>query len=264
MKLRLSPGTALVTGASSGIGRAFALGLAARGLDLVVVARRKDRLEELAAEVQSAHGRTVEVLPADLVDEAQRATVEARLADAGRPIDVLVNSAGFGTQGLFAELPVDDEDQEIRLNVLALVRLTHAALPGMIERRRGAVVNVTSLAGHQPIPKWATYTGTKAFVTTFTRAVAAEVHRSGVHVLLVIPGFTSTGFQEVSQFDRRTIPGPAWMTAEAVAEHALADLERGRKESIPGVHNRVVAVLTWLSPWPLTRRVLKVGTRKMM
>lgn len=264
MRVSLRSGTAMVTGASSGIGQALAADLARRGLDLVVVARRQDRLEELADKLRAAHGRTVEVLAADLVDPAQRATVEARLADRDKPVDVLVNGAGFGTQGSFVELPVEPEDEEIRLNVLALTRLCHAALPGMVERGRGGVVNISSLAGLQPIPRWATYTATKAFVITFTRAVAAEVRRTGVHVMLLMPGFTETEFQDRSQFDRRSIPGPAWMTPEAVAEQALDDLEKGRKESIPGVHNRVVAVATRLSPWPLTRAVLKVGTRKML
>lgn len=259
--MQLRSGTALVTGASSGIGRAFAEGLARRGLDLVLVARRQGRLEALAADLESAHGRTSEVLAADLASAEPLAAVEARLADTDRPVDVLVNCAGFGSHGRFAELALDREAQMVRLNALAVTRLCGAALPPMLARRRGGIVNVSSLAGHQPIPLWATYAATKAYVTTFTRALTAETRRTGVDVMLLLPGFTHTEFQDHSGFDPGSIPGPAWMTARAVAEHGLNDLEKGRRESIPGVHNRVVAVATKLSPWPLTRQVLKVGMR---
>lgn len=251
-------GTALVTGASSGIGRAFAVALAEQGTSVIAVARRRDRLEDLAREVSG-----VEVLAADLTDPSQLTTVEERLADGARPVDLLVNCAGFGTQGRFAELPVDVEDSEVRLNVLALVRLTRAALPGMVARGHGAVINVSSVAGHQPIPLWATYSASKAFVTTFSRAVAAELRGSGVRVLALLPGFTYTEFHERSGFERGLVPGPAWMTAQAVAETALRDLERGRVHSFPGLHNRAVAAASRLSPWAVTRRVLKVATRHM-
>ena len=255
--------TALVTGASSGIGRAFAVGLAGRGADLVVVARRRSELDQLAADLIGAHGRSVEVLPADLTDPAERAVVEARLADPERPVDLVVNAAGFGTQGFFGELPADREEQEIQLNVVALVRLTRAALPGMIGRKRGAVVNVSSLAGDQAIPMWATYSATKAYVTTFSRAVNAELKRTRVTVHVVRPGFTRTGFHQQSGFRREMIPGPAWMSAEQVAERALESVARGRGESIPGLHNRGVALASRLSPWALTRQVLRIATRDM-
>ena len=255
--------TALVTGASSGIGRAFATELAGRGTDVVVVARRQERLEELAAELASAHGRAIEVLAADLAEPSSLAEVEARLADPSRPVDLLVNCAGFGTQGLFAELPVEGEDEEIRVNVLALVRLTRAALPAMIERGHGGVVNVSSVAGEQPIPRWATYTASKAFVTTFSRAVNAELHGTGVHVLTLLPGFVRSEFQDVSGYGANFVPGPAWTTAEQVARTALADLERGRDSSIPGVHYRALAAASRLAPWALSRRFLRVATRKL-
>ena len=256
-------GTALVTGASSGIGRAFAVALAERGAELVVVARRRAELDALAADLLAERGRPVEVLEADLTDPAQRGSVEARLADAARPVDLLVNSAGLGTQGFFAEQPVEGEEQAILLNVLALVRLTRAALPGMVERKRGAVLNVSSLAGDQPIPMWATYSATKAYVTTFSRAVDAELKGTGVRVHVVRPGFTHTEFHQQSGFKREMIPGPAWMTAQAVAEAALDSLARGRGESVPGVHYRGLAIASRLSPWPLTRQVLRIATRDM-
>jgi short-subunit dehydrogenase len=232
--------------------------LAEQGTTVVAVARRRDRLEELAREVGD-----VEVLMADLTDEDQLATVETRLADPARPVDLLVNCAGFGTQGRFATLPADVEDRQVRLNVLAVVRLTRAALPGMVERGHGAVVNVSSVAGHQPIPLWATYSASKAFVTTFSRAVAAELRGTGVRVLTVLPGFTHTEFQDHSGFERNLIPGPFWMTPQAVAEAALRDLGRGWVHSFPGFHNRVIAAASRVSPWALTRRVLRVGTRKL-
>ncbi|MGH9225512.1 MAG: SDR family NAD(P)-dependent oxidoreductase [Acidimicrobiales bacterium] len=255
--------TALVTGASSGIGRAFALALARRGMDVVAVARRRDRLEELAAEIAETYGRSVEILPADLSEREGLAAVEARLADADRPVDVLVNGAGFGTSGKFVDSSVETEQQEIDVNVSALVRLTRAAVPPMVARGTGAVVNVSSIAGHQPLPWWATYAATKAYVTTFSRALAAELGGTGVRVLTLMPGFTRTEFHKHDQLTRELIPGPAWMTPDAVAESALGRLERGRTESIPGFHNRAIAYLSRMSPWPLTRLVLRLGTRKV-
>lgn len=256
--------TALVTGASSGIGRAFAVQLASRGADLVVVARRQEKLQELAKELAgTGSGVNVEVLVADLADPKQRATVEARLADPERPIGLLVNNAGFGTAGLFHKSDIGREDEEVRLNVLALLRLTRAVLPGMVERRHGAVVNVSSVSGEQPLPGWATYAATKAFVTSFSRAIAAELKGSGVQVLNVLPGFTRTEFQNHGNFGQHFIPGPVWMTAEQVATSSLRALDRGRSEVIPGLRYRLVALASRLSPWPLTRLVLKGATRRM-
>lgn len=255
--------TALVTGASSGTGRAFALGLARRGIDVVAVARRRDRLDALAEEVRSSHGRQVEVLTADLADPAQLAAVEARLADGARPVDVLVNAAGFGSQGRFASLAADDEERQVRVNVVAVVRLTRAALDGMMARGTGAVVNVSSLAGQQAIPLWATYSATKAFVTTMTRALTEELRGTGVRSLLVVSGFVDTEFYDHTGFDRSLIPKPVWMQPQQVADLALRDLERGRTESVPGLRFRALGAASWVSPWPLTRRVLRVATRRM-
>jgi uncharacterized protein len=168
-------GTALVTGASAGIGTAFATQLAARGDGVVLVARDRDRLDALAGVLAGSHGVATEVLVADLTDPDQLASVEARLGDRDRPIDVLGNNAGFGTNGRFAELDRDTEAREIGLNVVALVRLTHAAVAPMIERGSGGVLNVSSLAGGQPTPGNATYGATKAFVTSFTQSLHEEV-----------------------------------------------------------------------------------------
>src|SRR5690606_27628834 len=180
---------AVVTGASAGIGRAFAERLAREAWDLVLVARRRDRLDELAAALRAAHGRRVDVLAADLTDAGGLRAVEERIA-AEPTLELLVNNAGFGTSGPFADLDRDREEQEVRLNVLALVRLTHAALQGFRERGHGTVVNVSSLAGFQPSPYNATYAATKAFVNSFTQAVAEELRGSGVRLQLLCPGFT--------------------------------------------------------------------------
>ena len=222
--------TALVTGASSGIGREVARQLAAEGTDLVVVAHDAARLDALAAELAVA----VEVLVADLADPAQLAAVEARVADADRPVDLVVNNAGFGTYGDLATLDVDGETREIAVNVTAVVRLTHAALGGMLARGRGAVLNVSSVAGLQATPGNATYGATKAFVASFGEAVAGELGGTGVSLTTVVPGFTRTEFAERSGIGGRKIPGPAWQSAEEVAAAALGRYPRRPPVAGPG------------------------------
>jgi short-subunit dehydrogenase len=234
-------GAALVTGASAGIGAEFARALAARGHDLVLVARRRDALESLAAEVAAAHGVRTEVLVADLTADGGVELVEARLGDEARPVGLLVNNAGFGTYGHFSELDVDHEVDEIELNVVALVRLTHAALRAMGPRRNGVIVNVSSIAGFQPSPRSATYGATKAFVTSFTHALREETRGSGVRFLLVCPGYTHSEFHRVAGLGPSGLPGFVWMDADVVVAQALHDLDRGRAVSIPGLLNRVVA-----------------------
>ncbi len=182
--------SALVTGASAGIGAAFAEALAREQYDLVLVARRADRLEELAKRLRDARGVAIEVLAADLTDGAGLARVVARVEEG--PPDLLVNNAGHGSFGNFAELDIDREVGEIQLNVVALVRLTRAALPGMIRRGHGAIINVSSMAGFQPMPFNATYGATKAFVNSFTEALHEELRGTGVRVQALCPGFTRT------------------------------------------------------------------------
>jgi len=214
---------ALVTGASSGIGQSFSAALAAAGTDLVLVARRRERLEELAAELGAAHGCEVEVLVADLVEDGGLAGVEARLRDDDRPIDLLVNNAGFGSHGSFVDLSVADEDEEIRLNVLAPVRLAHAVLPGMLDRGRGGILNVSSMAGLQPLPHWTTYAATKAFLTSFSEALHEEVRTRGVVVMALKPGMTRTPFHERSGLPPVVIPGAFWMDADDVVASTLTE-----------------------------------------
>lgn len=247
--------TALVTGASSGIGESFARQLAAGGCDLVIVARRADRLEALAAELKDRHGVAVEVLVADLTEPQQLRAVEERLADARQPIELLVNNAGFGSAGPFVKLPVDREDSQVRLNVLALVRLTHAALPVMTERRHGGVLNVSSLAGFFPSPGNATYSASKAFVTTFSESLHGEVRRRGVHVTALCPGFTRTEFQETSGMGDRGLPELAWLDRDAVVREGLRAVAAGRAVCVPGAQYKVAPVLARVVPHPLLRAV---------
>jgi hypothetical protein len=251
---------ALITGASTGIGRAFAERLARDQYDLVVVARDAERLAALAKQLVESRGVHVDVLPADLTRPEDLRRVEGRLED--WVLDLLVNNAGFGSFGRFAELDREREDQEIRLNVVALLRLTHAALPGMLRRGHGAVVNVSSLAGEAPAPYNATYGATKAFVTSFSQALHEEVRGSGVRVQALLPGFTRTEFQERAGIDTSAVPGFAWMKAEAVVEASLAALESGEALCIPGVGNRVLSGVERLLPRAVLRRVAGLAMRR--
>ena len=243
--------TALVTGASSGIGLVFARELASRGHDLVVVARSKDKLDELA----SSLAVDVEVIGADLASDEGMAVVEERLRAAGRPVELLVNNAGFGTTGRFAELPIEDEDQEIRLNVLALTRLTGAAVPGMVTRGGGAVLNVASIAAFQPTPGTATYGGTKAYVLSFTQALREELRGTGVKALVLCPGFTKTEFQERANYEVKGLAARLWQTPEEVVVTALSALDKDSGVCVPGWQNKVAAGATHLTPRRLLPRL---------
>ncbi|WP_019633105.1 SDR family NAD(P)-dependent oxidoreductase [Actinomadura atramentaria] len=235
--------TALVTGASSGIGESFARLLARRGTGLVIVARRADLLDGLARDLVERYRVAVEVLAADLTDPAQRATVEDRLrAD---PVDLLVNNAGYGAFGAFADLGLDDQLKEIELNVTALVRLTHAALPPMLERGRGGVLNVASMAGYTPSPGSATYGATKAYVTAFSESLHAEVASRGVHVTALCPGFTRT--------DDDSPTNLLWMRRGDVARAGLDAVEAGRAVCVPGAQYKAALPALKVMPRPLLR-----------
>ena len=254
---------ALVTGASSGIGLAFARALAKDGDDLVVVARSVDRLNDLAEELKREHGVEVEVLQADLGSDAGVTAVEERLQSSGTDaVDILVNNAGFGTFGRFAELPIEREVEEIELNVVALVRLTRAVLPRLVLRRAGGVINVASVAAFQPGPFEATYCATKAFVNSFSQAVHEEVRGSGVKVLCVCPGFTITEFQEKGGADASSLPKFASQTADQVARDALRAYRRGRAVVVTGAPNKAMVATARVSPQLVVRRVAAgVGRR---
>jgi len=241
---------ALITGASIGIGEQFTRQLAARGYDVVLVARDVARLEALAKEIE-AGGVSAEVLAADLTDAAQLATVEAR----ARTVDLLVNNAGFGTFGPFHTLDIETELREINLNVMALVRLTHAAAAAMVERGSGGILNVSSLAGFQPGPSNATYGATKAFVTSFTEAVHEELRGTGVNVTALCPGFTHTDFQARANAPADEVPGFMWQEAPEVARAGLDGLEKNKAIVIPGAVNKVMGNLSAVTPHAITRRV---------
>jgi short-subunit dehydrogenase len=244
---------ALVTGASVGIGAAFTQRLAHDGYDLIIVARDRRRLDKLARQLRDHDRVEVEILAADLTEASGLHAVERAVADA--ELDLLVNNAGFGTFGRFAELDVEQEDREIRLNVLALVRLTRAALPGMVRRKRGSIINVSSLAGMQPAPFSATYAATKAFVNSFTEALHEELRGTGVRLQALCPGFTKTEFQERAGIATDRIPALAWMTAEAVVDASMAALRGGDLICVPGVANRLLAAVSATIPRSVVRRV---------
>jgi short-subunit dehydrogenase len=254
--------TALVTGASAGIGRAFAEQLAARGSNLVVVSRDAARLDGLAEDLRARHPVEVECLPADLlVPEGVDAVVRRVRAHDGA-VDLLVNNAGMGTFGHFADLDVEQEILEIELNVVALVRLTHAALAAMLERGRGAVVNVSSLAAYQPAPESATYGATKAFVNSFTQALHEEARAKGVDVMVACPGYTHTEFHDRAGLGPTDLPEFLWQAPEQVARSALRDLDRRRAVSIPGGLNKAAAAFSSVSPAGLTRKVARVVIKR--
>lgn len=250
--------TALVTGASSGIGDAFARQLASEGTDLVVVARDIDRLETLARELRSSHGVLVEVLGADLSAPVSRAAIEKRLTEAARPVDLLVNNAGFGTSGDFAELPIGREEQEVQVNVLAVLRLTSAALGPMVARGSGTVLNVGSIAGLYPAPGSATYCATKAFVSSFGDSVHEELRGTGVTLTTSLPGFTRTEFQARSSWDEQSsVPKAAWLTAEKVASQSLDAAAAGKARVVPSIGYKVLVGAT--SPLPASSRRWLLG-----
>jgi hypothetical protein len=251
---------AMVTGASTGIGRVFAERLARDQYDLVIVARDAERLGTLAKSLVESRGRHVDVLTADLTRTEDLRRVEARIEE--EALDLVINNAGFGSYGRFAELDRDREEEEIRLNVVALMRLSHAALPGMLQRGRGAIINVSSLAGEGPAPFNATYGATKAFVTSFSQALHEEVRGSGVRVQALLPGFTRTEFQERAGIDTSSVPAFAWMDAEAVVDASLAALEAGDALCIPGVGNRVLSGVERLLPRSVLRRVAGLAMRR--
>lgn len=242
--------TALITGASAGIGAEFARQLAAEGTDLVVVARRLEALEALKKEVEGRHGIRCEVLARDLGSAEAPAAIHAETERRGIVVDWLVNNAGFGTNGRLAELSLEREMEEIRLNVLSLAVLTRLYLPGMISRGRGRIVNLGSVGSFVPVPFMATYGATKAFVLSFSEALATELEGTGVHVLALCPGATRTEFQKVAGVEGKT-PDSRYMTAAEVARQAIAAARRGDRALVPGFMNKFAVALTRI----LSRRV---------
>lgn len=254
--------TAVVTGASSGIGEEIARELAARGLGVTLVARRADRLDQLAKELISKAVR-VEVLPADLSDRAARAALPAQLAERGLTADILVNNAGFSTLGPVHRADPDAELGLIEVDVAAVVDLCTRFLPGMVERNRGAVINIASTAAFQPLPGQAAYGAAKAFVLSYTRALTGELRGTGVTATAVCPGPVDTGFGEAAGFGEgdaeSALPSFMWETAAAVARAAIHGAARGTPVVIPGPANRMGAMFAHLAPKRLLVPLLAKG-----
>lgn len=243
---------ALVTGASSGIGAAFAKRLAAEGYDLVLVARRRDRLEELAREAQNSNGVRAEVLAADLTDDSGLKAVEERIAQAGN-LEFLVNNAGFGTLGQFFETGVDGQDKMHRLHVVVPMRLTHAALAGMVARGMGNVVNVSSVAAFWQSAGNTSYCATKLWMNSFTEGLYVELKGCGspVRVQALCPGFTDTEFHDTMGVDRNLIPAGWWMSAEEVVDASWRGLQRNKLIVVPGWRYKLFVFVLGLLPRPL-------------
>src|SRR5262249_38427418 len=229
---------ALVTGASSGIGEALARRLARDGMHLALVARRGDRLEALASELRAGHAIDAHALPADLTRPGAVAALIGDLERRNLAVDWLVNNAGFGTVGLFHAMPIERELEQIALNVEALVELTGRLLPEMVRRHRGGVMNIASIGAYTPSPQMATYTATKAFVLSFSEAIAVELADTGVRVLCVCPGITRTEFQERANAETGHVPGFLQQSAEQVADEAVRAVGRG-PVVVNGMLNRV-------------------------
>jgi short-subunit dehydrogenase len=248
--------TAIVTGASSGIGSEIARVLAERGHGVTLVARREDRLRDLADRLVKEHEIRAEVITADLTDESSRGAIVEEVATRGLTADILVNNAGIGVTGRVHESTPDHELAMIRTNVDAVVHLCTAFLPGMVERGRGAVLNVASTAAFQPLPGQAGYGASKAFVLSFSQATREELKGTGVTMTVLCPGPVETEFGDVAGFTEEessnALPKFMWVSARDVAEQAVDGLAKGRAVVIPGLANRVGAALAHLTP----RRIL--------
>jgi short-subunit dehydrogenase len=244
--------TAIVTGASSGIGAEIARGLAARGLGVTLIARREDRLRALADELAAAHSIRAEVISADLSDQASRTNIATELAGRGLSVDVLVNNAGLSTTGPVHRSSPERDIAMIRTDVEAIVHLCSTFVPGMVERGRGAVLNVASTAAFQPLPGQAGYGGSKAFVLSYSRATRAELKGTGVSMTVLCPGPVHTEFAETAGFSEEessnALPKFMWVTSAEVARAAIEGMEKDRAVVIPGVANRVGAAVAHLTP----------------
>lgn len=260
----MSRPVALVTGPTAGIGLCFARELAALGYDLVLVARNRERLEETAAELRASYGVEVEVLPADLADRDQLAPVEARVADADRPVDLLVNNAGFGLKKGFLDNDIAEEQAMLDVLVTAVLRLSHAATRSMVARPATAaplprgIINVSSVAGYLPR---GTYSAAKAYVTQLSQWSDLTYRDQGVRTMALCPGFTRTEFHERMDVSRESAPSWLWLDADALVADALSDYRKGRSVSVPDVRYKVLTGLARYVPAGLTARLQSMGRR---
>jgi len=250
--------TALVTGATAGIGLAFARQLADRGDDLVLVARNAERLEEVAGELRTTYGVSVEVLAADLIDRADLALVEERVASRDRPVDLLVNNAGFGLKKRFLDNSADDETAMTDLLVIAPLRLSHAALGAQVERGRGGVINVGSVASYLPR---GTYSAAKAWVNSFSEWAHNEYRSEGITVTALCPGFTKTEFHERMDVARGSAPDFLWLDPDRLVGDALDDHFKGRALSIPSAQYKLIATAARVVPGRLLQRFQTLGRK---
>jgi uncharacterized protein len=250
--------TALVTGPTAGIGRSFAHQLAREGYDLVLVARDRARLEAEATELSATYDVAVEVLPADLVDREQLATVEARLGDPDRPIDLLVNNGGFGLKKNFLDNPVDSEQAMLDVLVVAVMRLSHAALSAMCARGSGGIINVSSVSAFLPR---GSYGAAKSWVNSFSEWAHYEYRDQGVTVTCLCPGFTKTEFHERMSVDRGSAPDFMWLDADELVATALKDHAKGRVFSIPGPQYKAIVTAGRLVPTSLLQRFQGLGRK---
>ncbi|HEY2525134.1 MAG TPA: SDR family oxidoreductase [Candidatus Binataceae bacterium] len=253
--------TALITGASSGLGEQFAYALGREHYDLVLAARREDRLAAVAGRARTAGAGIVRVVRADLAVAEGAAALHQQLAGDGVQIDYLVNNAGFGTSGSFHLLPLERELEQIQLNVTSLVAMTRLVLPAMVERRRGTVINVASTAAFQATPYMATYGATKAFVLSFSEAVAAELRGTGVTVMAFCPGPVHTEFQKVANNERMHAPSFMWTQADQVVSQAIAAAASGRSVCVAGALNNVMVIASKLAPRALSTFVASTMMR---
>ncbi len=254
----MSRRTALVTGSTAGIGLSFARRLAAQGHDLVLVARNEERLAQVADQLRREYGVETEVLAADLADRSALARVEARVADRARPVDLLVNNAGFGLKHPFLQNSVEDEQAMLDVLVTAVLRLTHAALGAMVERGDGAIVNVSSVAGYLPR---GTYSAAKAYVTALSEWADLTYRERGVRVMALLPGFTRTEFHARMDVGRDSAPRWMWLDVDRLVREALSDLERGRTVSVPSKRYKVLAAVAKYTPSSVQARFQSLGRK---
>ncbi|MGO8753232.1 MAG: SDR family NAD(P)-dependent oxidoreductase [Thermoguttaceae bacterium] len=249
--------TALITGALSGIGLELAKLFAADKSNLVLVARSKEKLDQLADELRQAHGVEIHVLPKDLADPAAPQAIFDELAANGVQVDVLVNNAGFGASGPFADLPLQRQLEMIQVNVTALTELTRLFLPAMIERKRGGILNVGSTASFQPGPMMAVYCATKAFVLSFTEALAEEVVGTCITVTCLAPGATETGFAATAGMSKSFLFRSGVMDVRRVARAGYRGFRAGKVLVVPGLKNRLTIFSLRFAPRAVVRRIAK-------
>ncbi len=251
--------TAFITGATAGIGAAFARRLASDGFDLVLLARDAERLERTAAELREKYAVHAEALPADLSAEEGLAAAEERVR---KDVDLLVNNAGFGNKGVFLDVPVSDELTMLKVHCEAVLRLTHAVLPGMLERGRGGVINVSSASA---FATRGTYGASKAWVVSFSQGVATDIARRSrgrVRVMALCPGFVRTEFHERARMDASGVPGFMWLDKDDVVAAGLRDLRRGVQVSVPSPQYKAIIGVGRLLPRGLITRLSSTTGRK--